>query len=400
MPHKAHILIVGAGIGGLTAALALLGKGFDVDVFERAPELKEAGAGLHCSPNGSRVLIALGLQETMERVAVKQEDRDIRLWNTGETWRFPNHGASSAERYGAPYLLMHRGDLHAMLVNAVRTAKPAAIHVNARCVGFEQDGNGVELELESGARFRGNALIGADGVKSLVRSQLFGHDNPAFTGRLAWRGLVPIDWLSEPLRRAVSTNWIGPNGSVTTYPVHKGELFNFVALVNREDWQVESWTEEGTKEECARDLDGWHEDVHEIIRSIEVPYKWGLFLREPLPRWSVGRTTLLGDACHPMLPYLGQGANMAIEDGLMLARCLEAYDDVEVALSHYEQVRAPRTSTIVNRSTEQGTRVNRPELADAAAAGRYISAQWSNGTIAQWYDWIFDYDATAASLSN
>jgi salicylate hydroxylase len=293
---------------------------------------------------------------------------------------------------------MHRGDLHAMLVGAVRALKPHAIHVSAKCVGFAQDGEGVELLLEGATRVRGDVLIGADGVKSVVRSQLFGNDNPTFTGRLAWRGLVPIELLSPPLRRAVSTNWIGPQGSVTTYPVHKGELLNFVALVNREDWQIESWTAQGSRQECAHDLQGWHADVHEIIRNIEGPYKWGLFLREPLARWSIGRVTLLGDACHPMLPYLGQGANMAIEDGAVLARCLEACDDVDSALTNYEKARAPRAATVVERSTEQGRRVNRPELADADAAARYITAQWSDSSIAQWYDWIFDYDATATAL--
>jgi salicylate hydroxylase len=399
MAHRLRILIVGAGIGGLAAALALLRKGFDVEVIERAPELTEAGAGLHCSPNGSRVLIALGLEDAMARVAVKQSDRSIRLWNTGQSWHFPHHGASSTGRYGAPYLLMHRGDLHAMLVNAVRAAKGDAIHVNATCIDFTQTGRGVELLLKDGSRVRGDALIGADGVKSTVRNNLFGNDNPKFTGRIAWRGLVPINRLPEHLRVHTSTNWIGPNGSITTYPVHMGELMNFVALVNRDDWQVESWTEVGTREECAHDLRGWHEDAQSIIQKIDVPYKWGLFLREPLTCWTVGRTSLLGDACHAMLPYLGQGANMAIEDAMSLARSLEAHDDVDVALKVYEQVRSPRTCRVVEQSWQQGERVNRPDLEDPAAAARYIEAQWSGGTIAQWYDWIFDYDATAAPLS-
>jgi len=398
MSHSMRILIVGAGIGGLTAALALLRAGFEVEVFERAPALKEAGAGLHCSPNGARVLIALGLRDAMERLAVRQRDRDIRLWNTGQSWHFPHHGAGSSERYGAPYLLMHRGDLHAMLIDAVRTLMPDAIHVNANCVDFEQNAEGVVLVLEGGAKVRGDILVGADGVKSTVRNKLFGNDHPKFTGRIAWRGLVPMSDLPAHLQTHMSTNWIGPNGSVTTYPVHKGELFNFVALVNRDDWQVESWTQEGTHEECARDLRGWHADVQHMIRKIDTPYKWGLFLRDPLDRWCVNRIALLGDSCHSMLPYLGQGANMAIEDGMILARCLKAFENPTIALGRYEQLRAARCAKVVHQSNAQGHRVNRPELADPATAARYIEAQWSSGTIAQWYDWIFDYDATTTPL--
>ncbi len=398
MAKALRVLIAGAGIGGLTAALALLQKGIDVEVFERAPELKEAGAGLHCSPNGVRVLQTLGLNDALERVAVKAVDRDIRLWDTGQSWRLPNHGASSEERYGAPYLFLHRGDLHAMLVNAIRVKRPEILHVNARCVDFAQDGSGVTLDVEGHGSVRGDVLIGADGVKSIVRGKLFGDDNPKFTGRLAWRGLVPIERLPEPMRAPITTNWIGPNGSVTTYPVRKGELMNFVTLVNRDDWQAESWTDQGTIDECLHDMRGWHDDVHEIIRNIDVPYKWGLFLRDPLTSWTSGRISLLGDACHPMLPYLGQGANMAIEDGMVLARSLDAFDDVEVALTHYERARGERASTIVLKSREQGDRVNRSELGDSASAARYIEAQWSGGNIAQRYDWIFDYDATSVEI--
>ncbi len=398
MAKALRVLIAGAGIGGLTAALALLQKGIDVEVFERAPELKEAGAGLHCSPNGVRVLQTLGLNDALERVAVKAVDRDIRLWDTGQSWRLPNHGASSEERYGAPYLFLHRGDLHAMLVSAIRAQRPEILHVNARCVDFAQDGSGVTLDVEGHGSVRGDVLIGADGVKSIVRGKLFGDDNPKFTGRLAWRGLVPIERLPEPMRAPITTNWIGPNGSVTTYPVRKGELMNFVTLVNRDDWQAESWTDQGTIDECLHDMRGWHDDVHEIIRNIDVPYKWGLFLRDPLTSWTSGRISLLGDACHPMLPYLGQGANMAIEDGMVLARSLDAFDDVEVALTHYERARGERASTIVLKSREQGDRVNRSELGDSASAARYIEAQWSGGNIAQRYDWIFDYDATSVEI--
>jgi len=398
MRGKPHVLIAGAGMGGLALALALLQRGFKVSVYEQVPELGEIGAGFMCSPNGTRVLYSLGLKEAIERIEVRLADRDVRLWNTGRQWRLPGHGADSAKRFGAPFLVLHRGDLHAVLVDAVRKLGADVLHVGARCVGLSQTDSGVSLTLEGGRRIEGDVLIGADGVHSMVRQQLFGDDNPRFTGEVAWRGLIPMAGLPERMRAKVTSNWIGPHGSVTMYPVRRGELLNFVGLVERSDWRVESWIEQGSIDECVRDFTGWHEDILFLIRSIVSPFKFALFLREPLARWSVGRVSLLGDACHATTPYLGQGLNMALEDTIVLARCLEHFDNAEKALRRYEELRQQRTTQIVQQSTEQSRRIHDPVLADPARATAYIEENWAPEKVKQRYDWIFDYDAERVPL--
>jgi len=398
MRGKPHVLIAGAGMGGLALALALLQRGFKVSVYEQVPELGEIGAGFMCSPNGTRVLYSLGLKEAIERIEVRLADRDVRLWNTGQQWRLPGHGADSARRFGAPFLVLHRGDLHAVLVDAVRKLGADVLHVGARCVGLSQSDSRVSLTLEGGRQVEGDVLIGADGVHSMVRQQLFGDDNPRFTGEVAWRGLIPMAGLPERMRGKVTSNWIGPRGSVTMYPVRRGELLNFVGLVERSDWRVESWIEQGSIDECVRDFTGWHEDILFLIRSIVSPFKFALFLREPLARWSVGRVSLLGDACHATTPYLGQGLNMALEDTIVPARCLEHFESAEKALRRYEELRRQRTTDIVQQSTEQSKRIHDPVLADPARATAYIEENWAPEKIKQRYDWIFDYDAQRVPL--
>ena len=395
---KAHVLIAGAGIGGLTAALALLERGVKVSVFERVAELKEIGAGFHCTPNGTRVLHALGLQSEIDRVGVRLGERDIRLWNTGRSWKLAGHGADSEKRYGAPYMTFHRGDLHSILAREVKRRQPDAVHLDSSVVAFSQDDRRVTLQLEKGSTFAGDALIGADGVHSTIRKQLFGPDNPRFIGEIAWRGLIPIGRLPERMRASITSNWIGPHGSVTVYPVRRGELINFVGLVERDDWRVESWIEQGTHAECERDFRGWHEDVFTLIRNIETPFKWALFLREPQKRWSSGRVTLLGDACHAMVPYLGQGANSAIEDACVLARCLEADADVAHALARYEKARRERASELVLQSSQQSKRIHDPVLGDPQKALAYIETNWAPKRIKGRYDWIFDYDASTVPV--
>jgi salicylate hydroxylase len=392
-----RILIVGAGIGGLNAALALTRDGHDVTVYEQAPRLAELGAGVQISANGSRVLFALGLEDAIRRVWCEPAGKEIRLWNTGETWKLFDLGAESVARYGAPYFMIHRADLHGVLIDAVRAQKPDAIRLGMRCTDFAHNGKSVTLHLANGERVTGDALIGADGVHSRIRNILAGDDRPEFTGCMAWRGLVPVEKLPAHMRRNVGVNWVGPGGHIVNYQLRRAEIFNFVGIVER-DWRLESWTEKGTREECAADFPGWHDDIHAIIRSIEQPYKWALLGRTPLTRFSHGRVTLLGDAAHPTLPMLAQGANMAIEDGIVLARCLSADDDAAQGLARYQVARVARTAKLVRGANEMAKRFHNPALADAAGARAYVDAQWNEATVKQRYDWIFEYDATTVAV--
>jgi salicylate hydroxylase len=214
---------------------------------------------------------------------------------------------------------------------------------------------------------------------------------------MAWRGLVPVEKLPAHIVRNVGVNWVGPGGHVVNYLLRRGEIFNFVGIVER-DWRIESWTEKGTREECAADFAGWNADVHEIIRNIDQPYKWALLGREPLSRFSHGRATLLGDAAHPTLPMLAQGANMAIEDGMVLARCLAAYDDRETALARYDAARVARTARIVRGANDMAQRFHNPALADASGARAYVDAEWSEERVTQRYGWIFSHDATSVAI--
>jgi salicylate hydroxylase len=395
--RELRILIVGAGIGGLTAALAMLREGHDVRVYEKAPRLAELGAGVQISANGSRVLFALGLEDALRKVWSEPAGKEIRLWNTGETWKLFDLGAESVARYGAPYFMIHRADLHGVLIDAARAIKADAIRLDTRCIGLEDDGKRVTLHLASGEHVSGDALVGADGVHSRIRNALVGDDKPTFTGCMAWRGLVPVERLPGHMRDNVGVNWVGPGGHVINYLLRRGEIFNFVGIVER-DWRVESWTERGTNEECAADFARWHDDIHAIIRHIETPYKWALLGREPLTRFSHGRVTLAGDAAHPTLPMLAQGANMAIEDGLVLARCLAADDNVETALARYDAARVERTAKLVRGANAMAKRFHNPALADASGAKAYVDAQWNEDTVKQRYDWIFEYDATRVAV--
>ena len=387
-----RVLISGGGIGGLTAALALLKRGFDVEVYEQADELKEVGAGLQLSANGNRVLYELGLGEALQQLSCEAKAKEIRLWNTGDTWKLFDLGAVSVERYGFPYFTVYRPDLLTVLAAAVRALKPDTIHLKSRSIGFEQDASGVTLLLEHG-RARGDVLIGADGVHSNIRQGLFGADKPEFTGLMAWRGVIPMAKLPAHLHRLVGTNWVGPGGHIVHYPLRAGQLMNFVGVRERGDWQVESWSVRGTTEECLRDFTGWHDDIQTMIRTIDIPYKWALMHRPPLPQWSMGRVSLLGDACHSTLPFLAQGAVMAIEDGLVLARALEAADDPAEALTRYENARRARTTRMVEGANANTKRFHNPELASVEGARAYVDREWTEAKVKERYEWLFTYDA-------
>ena len=399
MASPQNIAVIGAGIGGLTAALALLKRGLDVDVYEQSNELREVGAGIQISSNGTRVLYALGLKAALERVQVLPSRRQIRHWSTGETWNWFELGATTAKRYGTPHVMLHRGDLHGLLADAVRRLKPDAIKLGRRCIAISQSAGHAEARFEGGETVQAAYIIGADGIHSKVRACLFGADRQEFTGCVAWRGLVPMERLPARISQMLGTNWLGPSGHVLHYPVRRGELMNFISFVERDDWQIESWVTAGTNSELANDYRGWHEDVHTIIRHIEVPYKWAMMVRGPMPRWSEGRVTLLGDACHPTLPFLGQGGVMAIEDGYVLAACLNKhFDEPDRALERYEDIRRERTAAVVRKAHENRQQAFSPELADKDAVAESVARHWQQVRVKERLDWLYDYDATAVEI--
>ncbi len=393
-----HILIAGGGIGGMAAALALINRGHKVDVYEQAAELKEFGAGVQISPNGTRALHALGVLDKLRRLSCDTAGKEVRLWNTGRTWKLFDLGAEAIERYGFPYITVFRPDLLQVLVDAILARRPDAIHLGRRAVGVMQSGGGVTLRFEDGGAATGDALIGADGIHSVIRRELFGGDNPRFFGMIAWRGVIPIERVPPHISRDKATNWIGVGGHVVHYPLRAGRLMNFVGIQERADWQVESWTVQGTAQECANDHAGWHKDVQALIAASPSLFKWALMGRDPLPQWTVGRVTLLGDACHPTLPMLAQGAVMAIEDAVILGRCFDKYHDVAAALARYQDARIAVTARKVDGANDNAKRFHNPALATEQEAAAYVEREWSRDAIIRRYEWIFTYNVDAVEI--
>lgn len=394
-----NICIVGAGLGGLSAALALLQKGFRVTVLEQAAALGEIGAGVQLGPNAVGVLYRMGLQAPLEQVTCETLGKRVRLWNTGQTWPLFDLGTVAREMYGYPYLTVHRADLHRVLVDAVRALQPEALVLNAKLHSLHTHSDGVSLQLADGRVWEADAVIGADGVHSRVRAALFGEDAPRYSGVMAWRGVIDAAKLPNHMRAPYGTNWVGPGAHVVQYPLRQGALMNFVGAIEGNRWEIESWSERGTREECLGDFVGWHEEVQAMIHAIEVPYKWVLKVRDPMDTWSRGPATLLGDACHPTLPFLAQGAAMAMEDGYILARALALCPtNAAQGFARYEAVRKERTARVVEGSAANTQRFHNPALAHAQGAAEYVEREWNEARVKERYEWLFKYDVDAVAL--
>jgi salicylate hydroxylase len=343
------ILIAGAGIGGLTAASCLMKAGYDVEVYEQAPELSEIGAGIQLSANAMHVLNSLGLGGAITKLSVRPGAYVFRLHDTGEIiGQFPL--AEEHERLnGAPYNQLHRADLHDLLAAKARDFNKDVVRLNRRVVGFEETAGGVELFFADGSKVKGDLLIGADGVKSAVRAQIAGADHATYTGDAAWRLTLPTDQLPSNFMGEVMSVWMGPGRHVVCYYLRGGALLNFVGLVETEDISEESWTAKFPWERLKADFAGWHENIQSVIDRADKDscFRWSLYYRPPIATWSTRRATLLGDAVHATLPYLAQGAAMAIEDAAVLTRALQSTNVVADALQLYERNRIDRTSRIV-----------------------------------------------------
>jgi salicylate hydroxylase len=399
MSKSLKIIIAGGGIGGAAAALALLRKGFDVEVYEQASELGEVGAGVQISPNGSRALDYLGVFNELEKVSCAPKKKEFRLWNSGDSWPMFDLGEIAIEKYGYPYLTVYRPDLLSTLVNAAREIKPDVFHLGQAVIDIQQNEKSATLILQDGSTATGDILIGADGIKSIIRRQLWGPDTPKFSGMMAWRAVIPMERVPAHMQVMVGSTWIGPGQHLVNYPLRDGEFMNLVGTVERPDWKVESWTVEGTTEECLNDYAGWHEDVQLLIKSAPKLLKWAFGERVPMDKWSKDRISLMGDACHPTLPFLAQGAVMAIEDAVVLSRCLDKYvHDPKAALLTYEQSRAERTSKTVREARKNTDRFHSSELVNKERAEIYLQKEMGEAPIHDRYNWLYQYDSTRQTI--
>ena len=345
---RLHALVIGGGIGGLACAVALRRAGLEVSLFEQTLEQREVGAGIQISPNASRLLGRYGLGGAMARVAVRPSAIVFRRWQDGRVLGCEELGNSMEGQYGAPYYHFHRADLIALLAEAFG---PRNIKLGRRLLDIEQDESGVTAHFQDGASERGDLLIGADGIHSRVRERLFGEERPRFSGQIAYRGLAAAERVAHLRLPFDVTNWVGPGGHFVHYYVSAGRFLNFIAVSEEASWTREQWSDRGSIRDAVKNYEGWHPQVATILTAVDETFKWALFDRNPLPAWTRGRVALLGDACHPMLPFMAQGAAQAIEDGATLAACLkQTVFNVPTALQAYVSSRKPRTTALQERS--------------------------------------------------
>jgi 6-hydroxynicotinate 3-monooxygenase len=339
---KPRIAIIGAGIGGVALAAFLQRQNVNVQVYEQAEAFARVGAGIQTSPNAMRVLRALGVEAQVRARAFQPPNWANRDWDTGAMRFDLELGAAAEERYGAPYLLMHRGDLHEALLSAV---DPALIQMGRKLVGLSQSDDGATLQFADGDSVQADIVVGADGVHSRVRELSFGPQAPNLSGRVAYRTTFSRALLNGAELDESSTKWWGPDRHIVIYPVNpaRDEIY-FVTSVPEPDWIRESWSARGDVDQLRAAFVGFHPQVQAVLAACPSVHKWAILERDPMAAWSAGRVVLLGDACHPMTPYMAQGAASAMEDATVLARCLASFADPAQAFASYFQTRQPRTA--------------------------------------------------------
>lgn len=390
-----EIVIVGAGLGGLACAASLLQRGHQVRVYEQSSQLGEVGAGIQMSANAVKVLDSLGLRSHLDATGVRPKSFEFRRYDTGEMLHRMPLADLHEQKHGAPYYQIHRGDLHQGLLQAVIRQDPQAIVLNAKVTTVHEDANSASVTFDNGSTVKADLVVGADGIKSVVRKHVLGADLPVFTGQVAWRCLVPIEKIAPELRTDIlSTIWCGPKNHAVTYYLRRGEILNFVGCVERPS-EEESWTAIRPWEELDADYAGWHPMVRAIIDTVDRKecFRWALNNRKPSATWSTQRVTMLGDAVHSTLPYMAQGAAMAIEDAAVLARAIEIDLPMAQRLRIYEQHRAPRTARVVEESTEMG------ELYHIGNAEEMRQAFHDRNIARSRNEWLYPYDPLNVALS-
>lgn len=370
------VAVVGGGIGGLTAALALRAHGIHATVYEQTARFARVGADINLTPNAVRAIDGLGggLGERLRENAARPQFRISRTWDTGAETSRITMGDDAEHRYGAPQLTLHRGDL----IEALEDCLPdGAVRFGSRIESVALGGPGrpAELGFADGSSASADLVIGADGIHSRVRAAMFGAETPTFTGVVAFRSVVPASRLAGVANLDSFTKWWGPDSAtqIVVFPLTRGEEIFVFATVGQDEWTEESWTSPGSVEELRALYRDFHPEARALLDGCEETLKSALYVRDPLPEWSAGRAVLLGDACHPMMPFMAQGAGQAIEDAVVLSRMLAAgHPSVDDAVRAYEAERRPRTARI-----QIGSRSN--EWLKSAGSG----------------DWVYEYDAWA-----
>lgn len=345
MPGKSpKIAVIGAGMGGLAVAATLRGIGCDVTVYEQAQRFTRIGAGIQMLPNSSHVLRGLGILDKLRAISFEPYSHLNRVWDTGEIKR---ELPMPESLHGAPFLCMHRADLHEALCSIL---PEEIIHLNKKLVGLDQEQGQVTMSFADGTTATADAVVGADGVHSVVRSLIIGPDAPLHKGRIAYRAVFDASLMGSEIR-ASRTKWWGEDRHIVIYYTRKdrSEVYFVTSVPEPSDWMTaESWSAKGDVKELREAYAGFHSEVQMVLNACPDCHKWAILEREPLPRWSDDKVVLLGDSCHPMTPYMAQGAATSIEDAAVLARCIQHYgnDDLLGAFRLYEANRKPRTSRI------------------------------------------------------
>ena len=354
-----HIAIIGAGIGGMTAAVTLAKKGVKVSIFEQAPELSEVGAGLTITPNATKGLMYLGLEKQMKEVGMAHTQQGVRHFETGEMIVPLERGEKMLEKYGAYQFQAHRADVHDVLIDELKLHNSNTIYTDHELIDLNEKNNSVELVFSNNETHEVDFVIGADGNRSVVRKIILGDDDPQFAGYVAWRGLVPVELLGEDdFDECGSSAFIAPGRVFARYLVRNGELYNYVAFLATDEWAEEGWAIPSKVDIVMDIFSDYNQQVKNIIAATPAKdlFKWGIFAREPVSKWSTKNITLLGDAAHPLEPFMGQGASLAIEDGVVLGRIIEDSDSSDEIVSRYESARVERAHFITEHSKRAGAR--------------------------------------------
>ncbi|MGE3246371.1 MAG: FAD-dependent oxidoreductase [Beijerinckiaceae bacterium] len=400
MSEKLHILIAGAGIGGLTAALALSKEGHRVTLIERAPELGEAGAGLQLSPNATSALAHIGILEQVQRKALQPDILTVRRGSDGAELMRMQLGAMAEVRWRAPTLVIHRADLQQVLLDRIALSPRIDLELGAEVRGFASTANGVQVGARRGEeniRFDGDMLIGADGLRSVVRGRLgMGQtDEPIYSGRTAWRTVVDAANVPPMALRYATNLWLGPSAHLVHYPLRDGACVNVVAIVE-DAWrggnEGDFWNENGDPRFIESRFSRWNVAARELIGAVASWRRWPLFDRNPVPRWSLDKVVLLGDAAHPVLPFLAQGACLAIEDAAVIGAAIARHPgDIAAAIREYEERRIVRAAEVRIASRRQGTIYHMSGL--PAMARDMVMGRLSQRQIEARMDWVYKYRA-------